>query len=131
MAVFLGIAPIDIVYDQLALLRLLAFLNAAWPPPDLDPIVVRTRVTLGEIVRERLVGPHRPHRVQQHQQSLQDLRVRDPQYCLITPPFSKEREGWQIDSLQDVKSSVAECDCPCLYVGDMMRSSAAQIKYHA
>ena len=31
----LTIAPIDVIYSQLCLLRLVNFLNAAWPPPNL------------------------------------------------------------------------------------------------
>ena len=72
----LSIAPIDAVYSQFALLRMVAVLNAGWPPPTLDPVVVRTSVMLSEIVRERLVGPRRPHQVQRHQQSQLQVQVR-------------------------------------------------------
>lgn len=72
----LVIAPIDAVYSQAVLLHVTAFLNAAWPPPALDPLTVRTTVTLREIVTERLVGRKRPHQLQKHQQALQQLQAR-------------------------------------------------------
>ena len=56
MQVQLNVAQIDMVYSQYALLRLLAFLNEGYPPPNLDPLMVRASVTLNEIVTERLVG---------------------------------------------------------------------------
>ena len=71
----LVIAPIDAVYSQAVLLHMTAFLNAAWPPPALDPLTVRTSVTLREIVTERLVGPKRPHQLQNLQHSQQQLQV--------------------------------------------------------
>ena len=53
-----------------------AFLDAAWPPPALDPLTVRTSVTLREIVAERLVGPRRPHQAPVHaRQARQQLEV--------------------------------------------------------
>ena len=70
-----AVAQIDMVYSQYALLRLMAFLNMAYPPPNLDPLMVRTSVTLNEIVRERLVGPRRPHQLQKHQQSQPRIQV--------------------------------------------------------
>ena len=73
--VLLSVAQIDMVYSQYALLRLLAFLNDAYPPPNLDPLMVRASVTLNEIVRERLVGPRRPHQLQKHQQSQLSIQV--------------------------------------------------------
>lgn len=72
----LAVAQIDMVYSQHAFIRLIAFLNKAYPPPSLDPIMVRTSVTLNEIVRERLVGPKRPHQLQAHQQSQPLIQVR-------------------------------------------------------
>ena len=71
----LVIAPIDAVYSQAVLLHVTAFLNAAWPPPALDPLTVRTTVTLHEIVTERLVGPRRPHQLQKRQHSQQQVQV--------------------------------------------------------
>lgn len=75
LQVLLSVAQIDMVYSQYALLHLLAFLNEGYPPPNLDPLLVRTSVTLHEIVRERLVGPKRPHQVQKHQQSQMKVQV--------------------------------------------------------
>ena len=75
----LVIAPIDAVYSQAVLLHVTAFLDAAWPPAALDPLTVRTTVTLREIVTERLVGPRRPHQLQKHQHSQQQVQV-----CLLT-----------------------------------------------
>ena len=39
------------VYSQYALLRLMAFLNMAYPPPDLDLLMVLNTDTLKEIMR--------------------------------------------------------------------------------
>ncbi len=71
----LAVAQIDMVYSQQAFIRLVAFLNKAYPPPNLDPIMVRASVTLNEIVRERLVGPKRPHQVQKQQHSQPVIQV--------------------------------------------------------
>ena len=71
----LAIAQVDMVYSQYAFIRLVGFLNKAYPPPNLDPIMVRASVTLNEIVRERLFGPKRPHQVQKHQQSQPSIQV--------------------------------------------------------
>lgn len=71
----LAVAQIDMVYSQSAFIRLVAFVNRAYPPPNLDPIMVRASVTLNEIVRERLVGPKRPHQLQKHQQSQPVIQV--------------------------------------------------------
>ena len=51
-----------------------AFLNAAWPPPALDPLTIRTTVTLNEIVTERLVGFGRMRQL--HKPLLMQLQVR-------------------------------------------------------
>ena len=81
----LAVAQIDMVYSQHAFIRLVAFLNKAYPPPNLDPIMVRASVTLNEIVRERLVGPKRPHQVQKQQHSQPVIQVRLTRPCLLLP----------------------------------------------
>lgn len=81
-----AVAQIDMVYSQYALLRLVAFVNVSYPPPNLDPLMVRTSVTLNEIVRERLVGPRRPHQLQKHQLSQPRVQVPPPSGPPWAPP---------------------------------------------
>ncbi|KAK9808775.1 hypothetical protein WJX72_003363 [[Myrmecia] bisecta] len=73
--VHLSLAPIDIIYSQISLLQLLAFLNAAWPPAGLDPLTVRASVSLHEIMRERLVGPRRRHQLLKYQETQLQVQV--------------------------------------------------------
>ncbi|KAK9809768.1 hypothetical protein WJX73_004442 [Symbiochloris irregularis] len=79
----LTIAPIDAVYSQAVLLHASSFLNAAWPPPALDPLTLRTTVTLREIVTERLVGYGRMR--QRHKPSLMQLQVSVGEVRLLLP----------------------------------------------
>ena len=65
--VILNMAEMDMVYSQHALLRLVAFLDKAYPPPSLDPLMIRTAVTLNEIVRERLINKKSSSLVNHHQ----------------------------------------------------------------
>ena len=67
---------------QVLLLQLAAFLDAAWPPPALDPLTVRTSITLEEIVAERLVGPLRGYQAQKLRQSRQQLQA-PPDSCVV------------------------------------------------
>lgn len=70
----LSVAPIDVIYSQLCLLSLLDFLNAAWPAASLDPLKMRTSVSLQEIVQETLQKEQ--HIVQlQQQRNLQRTKV--------------------------------------------------------
>lgn len=82
----LAVAQIDMVYSQYAFIRLVAFLNEAYPPPNLDPLMVRTSVTLNEVVRERLIGQKQPHQVQVQQQSQPVIKVNNPtRLCNMIP----------------------------------------------
>lgn len=71
----LSVAQIDTVYSQHALLQLVAFLNEGYPPPSLDPLMVRASITLAEIVRERLLQPRAKLHALKSQQSQLHLEV--------------------------------------------------------
>lgn len=87
------------------LLQLAAFLDAAWPPPALDPLTVRTSITLEEIVAERLVGPLRGHQAQKLRQSRQQLQVRGPRLgkrqelgCMYIPFWGRSAAGMSMSA---------------------------------
>ena len=51
----LTIAPIDVIYSQLCLLRLVNFLNAAWPPPNLVRHTCRSCLYIPVLCGKRLM----------------------------------------------------------------------------
>lgn len=75
LQVTLNVAEMDMVYSQYGLLCLVAFLDKASPPPNLDPLMLRATVTLHEIVRERLITPKRSSQLSNNQQFQTNIEV--------------------------------------------------------
>ena len=75
MQVTLNMAEMDAVYSQYAFVQVLAFLDQASPPPNLDPLMVRATVTQHEIVRERLMSPKRSSQLLMSQQFQSNVEV--------------------------------------------------------
>lgn len=69
-----SVAPIDIIYDQQVLLQLTSFADAAWPPAEADPLVVCSKVSLEQTVREGVLGRQlQRRRHQQHNMQVNAL----------------------------------------------------------